>query len=193
MQSTELHCQQHLAVEGLCSCPPASLPAVAGLLGVQQQLRLPAPVALDPGTLTDAQRQAAGIAALPTSLGQAIEAFEQDAGKWRPLWQQQGNREREIDGGGYVAPAAAHRQTAGLGHCLLHPSPALPARSANAPPAHLPCPPASAMPAEFRAALDTAFGTDTLARAFLGVRRSEWAHFGGQPLEAEAAALFARY
>ena len=54
---------------------------MAGLLGVQQRLRLPAPVALDPGTLTDAQRQAAGIAALPTSLGQAIEAFEQDSGK----------------------------------------------------------------------------------------------------------------
>ena len=65
----------------------------------------------------------------------------------------------------------------------------------HCPASHLPCQPASAsaLPAEFRAALDAAFGTDTLARAFLGVRRSEWAHFGGQPLEAEAVALYARY
>ncbi|PRW21027.1 ligase [Chlorella sorokiniana] len=53
---------------------------VAGLLGVRQQLRLPPACALDPGTLTEEQRAAAGIARLPASLAEATAAFEADAG-----------------------------------------------------------------------------------------------------------------
>jgi glutamine synthetase len=52
---------------------------VAGLLGVRQQLRLPPACALDPGTLTEEQRAAAGIARLPASLAEATAAFEADA------------------------------------------------------------------------------------------------------------------
>lgn len=53
--------------------------------------------------------------------------------------------------------------------------------------------PASPAAAEFRVSLDLALGSATLSRAFLAVRRSEWAHFRGMPLEAEAAALYGRY
>ncbi|EFN50945.1 hypothetical protein CHLNCDRAFT_141615 [Chlorella variabilis] len=46
---------------------------------------------------------------------------------------------------------------------------------------------------EFQLALASAFGTPTLPRAFMAVRRSEWEHFREMPLEQEAAALYARY
>lgn len=45
----------------------------------------------------------------------------------------------------------------------------------------------------FRLALNTAFGTPDLVRAFLAVRRAEWEHFGGKTLEEEAALLYDRY
>lgn len=54
---------------------------MAGLLGVRQQLRLPPPCAIDPGTLTEEERTAAGIARLPASLGEAMAAFEADDGE----------------------------------------------------------------------------------------------------------------
>lgn len=38
-----------------------------------------------------------------------------------------------------------------------------------------------------------AFGTPTLPRAFMAVRRSEWQHLKGMTLEEEAELLCARY
>ncbi len=77
--TTFMACPLHGMHTPVCS---ASLPcpAVAGLLGVRQQLRLPPACSLDPGTLTEEQRAAAGIARLPSSLGEAIAAFEADDG-----------------------------------------------------------------------------------------------------------------
>lgn len=66
------------------SAPPASLPfrfAVAGLQGVREGLNLPPPVELDPGSLTDTQRRAAGIRQLPATLEEAIEAYDSDKGQ----------------------------------------------------------------------------------------------------------------
>lgn len=45
----------------------------AGLDGVRKGLELPEAVSVDPGTLTESERQERGIEALPTSLGEAIE------------------------------------------------------------------------------------------------------------------------
>ena len=49
----------------------------AGLKGIADELEPPAPAEDDVFELTDAQRQARGIAELPRSLGQAIQEFEQ--------------------------------------------------------------------------------------------------------------------
>jgi glutamine synthetase len=50
----------------------------AGQAGVRDGATLPEPVAVDPGTLSDAERKEAGIAALPSSLEEAVRAFESD-------------------------------------------------------------------------------------------------------------------
>jgi glutamine synthetase len=50
----------------------------AGRAGLRTGARLPDPVGIDPGTLTEAGRRAAGIAALPTSLAEAVAAFAAD-------------------------------------------------------------------------------------------------------------------
>jgi glutamine synthetase len=50
----------------------------AGRAGLRDGARLPQPVAVDPGTLSDAERTAAGIRRLPSSLEEAVRAFEDD-------------------------------------------------------------------------------------------------------------------
>lgn len=51
----------------------------AGLDGIEKTLSLPAEVTADPGHLSEAQRATQNIRPLPTSLGEAISALEQDA------------------------------------------------------------------------------------------------------------------
>ena len=51
----------------------------AGLDGIEKTLSLPAEIAADPGHLSEEQRAAQQIRPLPTSLGEAISALEQDA------------------------------------------------------------------------------------------------------------------
>ena len=50
----------------------------AGLDGLERRLPLPPEVSLDPGLLSDHERSEQGIEALPSSLGAAIAALEQD-------------------------------------------------------------------------------------------------------------------
>ena len=51
----------------------------AGLDGIERKLPLPGETAFDPGLLSDTEREAQGIAALPGSLGEAISALEHDS------------------------------------------------------------------------------------------------------------------
>ena len=51
----------------------------AGRAGLRAGAALPEPVAVDPGNLTDAEREAAGIVRLPSSLEESVRAFEADA------------------------------------------------------------------------------------------------------------------
>ncbi len=50
----------------------------AGLAGIDAEARLPEPVSVDPGSLSPADAAAAGVARLPKSLSEAIDAFEAD-------------------------------------------------------------------------------------------------------------------
>lgn len=50
----------------------------AGLAGLTEQASLPAPVSSDPATLSSEERAAAGISALPSSLEEAVAAFERE-------------------------------------------------------------------------------------------------------------------
>lgn len=50
----------------------------AGLAGLSEKATLPEPCDLDPGSLTDEVRAERGIVALPTSLEEAVVAFESD-------------------------------------------------------------------------------------------------------------------
>ncbi len=50
----------------------------AGRAGIDTRDTLPAPVAVEPGALTPHERDRAGIAALPTTLGESVTAFEAD-------------------------------------------------------------------------------------------------------------------
>jgi glutamine synthetase len=51
----------------------------AGLDGVERALRLPPEVTVDPASLDDAARRAAGVTRLPTDLAAALDAFAADA------------------------------------------------------------------------------------------------------------------
>jgi glutamine synthetase len=51
----------------------------AGRAGLRAGASLPEPVSVDPGNLTEAERQEAGIQPLPSSLEEALAAFEADA------------------------------------------------------------------------------------------------------------------
>jgi hypothetical protein len=66
-----------------------------------------------------------------------------------------------------------------------------PAAGGPSHPLFIPSPPSRL--AEFQLAITSAFGTPTLPRAFMAVRRSEWQHFGEASLEQEAALMYARY
>jgi glutamine synthetase len=50
----------------------------AGLDGIERELAPPPPIAIDPAALADADREAAGIARYPTTLGSALDALEGD-------------------------------------------------------------------------------------------------------------------
>ena len=50
----------------------------AGRAGLRDDARLPEPVAVDPGNLSEAERAAAGIRPLPASLEESLRAFEAD-------------------------------------------------------------------------------------------------------------------
>jgi glutamine synthetase len=50
----------------------------AGLDGIRRQTLPGEPIDVDPGNLSDTERQQRGIQRLPTSLGQALDALEQD-------------------------------------------------------------------------------------------------------------------
>jgi glutamine synthetase len=50
----------------------------AGLDGIERGLKLPSPVAVDPGSLSDEERAAIGADRLPASLGEAIDNLERD-------------------------------------------------------------------------------------------------------------------
>ncbi|MDQ3733810.1 MAG: glutamine synthetase family protein [Actinomycetota bacterium] len=50
----------------------------AGMAGMSEEARLPAPVPTDPASLSSEERAAAGISALPTSLEEAVAAFEKE-------------------------------------------------------------------------------------------------------------------
>jgi glutamine synthetase len=62
------------------SNPYLALGAVlaAGLDGIRRGMQPPDPVSLDPGILTEAERTALGIDALPTRLGASLEALRKD-------------------------------------------------------------------------------------------------------------------
>lgn len=51
----------------------------AALDGIERELAPPAPVGVDPATLSDAERAAAGIEATPATAGAALDALEADA------------------------------------------------------------------------------------------------------------------
>lgn len=70
VKSFDLAANPYLVVAGLI---------YAGLAGLEHREALPAPVEVDPASLSAAERDARGIAPLPTSLEQTVAAFEADA------------------------------------------------------------------------------------------------------------------
>jgi glutamine synthetase len=63
-------CNPYLALGGLIA---------AGVDGLQRQLDLPPPVTVDPFSLSEEERTAAGIVRLPGSLAEALERLERDS------------------------------------------------------------------------------------------------------------------
>ena len=53
----------------------------AGMSGLQADARLPAPVAVDPATLTEMEATAIELVRLPSNLAAAIECLQADKGK----------------------------------------------------------------------------------------------------------------
>lgn len=51
---------------------------VAGLDGIRRGLELPEPVTVDPGNLSDSEREKRGISRLPSHLGVAIAHLQRD-------------------------------------------------------------------------------------------------------------------
>jgi len=76
----EDHANLELKVSDASANPYLALAAVltAGVAGVEEDLTPPAPVGEDPGTWTEEDRAAAGIAALPTSQAEQEEALSGD-------------------------------------------------------------------------------------------------------------------
>jgi glutamine synthetase len=69
VKSFDAAANPYLAMAGLLA---------AGRAGLRAGSTLPEPVGIDPGTLTDEGRREAGIRPLPTSLEEAVRAFESD-------------------------------------------------------------------------------------------------------------------
>ena len=66
---TDASCNPYLAFGALIA---------AGLDGIKRELEAPEPLAVDPATLPDREREAAGAHRYPTTLQDSIEAFERD-------------------------------------------------------------------------------------------------------------------
>ena len=66
---TDASCNPYLAFGGLIA---------AGLDGMERELEAPEPLSVDPATLSDREREAAGAYRYPTTLQDSIEAFERD-------------------------------------------------------------------------------------------------------------------
>jgi glutamine synthetase len=69
LKSCDASCNPYLALGGL---------AVAGLDGVERGLEPPAPVAVDPATIPDDERERRGIVRLPATQTEALDALEAD-------------------------------------------------------------------------------------------------------------------
>jgi glutamine synthetase len=69
LKSCDASCNPYLALGGL---------AVAGLDGVERGLEPPAPVAVDPATIPDDERERRGIVRLPATQAEALDALEAD-------------------------------------------------------------------------------------------------------------------
>jgi glutamine synthetase len=70
LKAADATCNPYLALGGLIA---------AGLDGLERSLELPEPVALDPATLPAEDRARRGIARLPTTAGEALDALAADA------------------------------------------------------------------------------------------------------------------
>jgi glutamine synthetase len=66
---SDASCNPYVAFAGLIA---------AGLDGIDHALGLPEPMLVDPATLTDAERERAGAARYPETLGAALDALERD-------------------------------------------------------------------------------------------------------------------
>jgi glutamine synthetase len=66
---TDASCNPYLAFGGLIA---------AGLDGMERELEAPEPLSVDPATLSDREREAAGAHRYPTTLQDSIEALERD-------------------------------------------------------------------------------------------------------------------
>jgi glutamine synthetase len=69
LKASDASCNPYLALGGLIA---------AGLDGLERGLEPPGPVMVDPGSLSDAERQRRGIAAMPASQAEALAALAAD-------------------------------------------------------------------------------------------------------------------
>jgi glutamine synthetase len=70
LKACDSSCNPYLALGGVIA---------AGLDGLERELELPPPVTVDPYTLSDEERAAAGAVRHPGSLAEALEQLERDA------------------------------------------------------------------------------------------------------------------
>jgi glutamine synthetase len=70
LKACDASCNPYLALGGLIA---------AGLDGVDRELELPEPVQVDPARLSDEERARQGIAPLPASQAEALDALARDA------------------------------------------------------------------------------------------------------------------
>jgi len=66
---TDASCNPYLAFGGLIA---------AGLDGIERELEPPEPMSVDPATLPDREREAAGAHRYPATLQESVEALERD-------------------------------------------------------------------------------------------------------------------
>jgi glutamine synthetase len=69
LKACDSTCNPYLALGGLIA---------AGLRGIERRLELPEPVGVDPATLSEDERAARGIAPLPATQAEALDALEAD-------------------------------------------------------------------------------------------------------------------